>query len=152
MGATKTIPRERLAEIERRLLRAEAAADIVPELARAWSKSERSLWRYVERVRARLAERAKAAQLSPEADAELVRSMLLETYRAARDDGDRKTQVSAAYRYAEVTGVKSPQRLDVTTGGQPLPDAHAALAAAVARLAQEPGAGGEGEADPKPPA
>ena len=120
MGARKTIPRERLREIERRLLRAEAPADFVPELATLWEKSERSLWRYTERARARLAARAKAAQVSPEADAEIVRAMLLETYRAARDEGDRKTQVAAAYRYAEVTGAKAAQKLDVTSGGAAL--------------------------------
>lgn len=49
-------------------------------------------------------------------------------------------------------GVAAPLSVDVTSGGQPLPDAHAALAAAVARLAAEPGAGGAGEADPEPPA
>ena len=120
MGARKTIPRERLREIERRLLRAEAPADFVPELATLWEKSERSLWRYTERARARLAARAKAAQVSPEADAEIVRAMLLETYRDARGEGDRKTQVAAAYRYAEVTGAKAAQRLDVTSGGAAL--------------------------------
>ena len=146
MGARKTIPRERLREIERRLLRAEAPADFVPELATLWEKSERSLWRYTERARARLAARAKAAQVSPEADAEIVRAMLLETYRDARGEGDRKTQVAAAYRYAEVTGAKRPQRVDVTSGGQPLADAHAHLAAALARLAQEPDAGAAGDA------
>ena len=120
MGARKTIPRERLREIERRLLRAEAPADFVPELATLWEKSERTLWRYTERARARLAARAKAAQVSPEADAEIVRAMLLETYRDARGEGDRKTQVAAAYRYAEVTGAKAAQRLDVTSGGAAL--------------------------------
>lgn len=142
MGAKKTIPREQVAEIERRLCAAEAAADIVAELAPRWGKSSRTLWRYVGRARARLADRAAAAKVSPEADAEIVRSMLLETYRDARGDGDRKTQVAAAFRYAEVTGVKSPQRVDVTSGGQPLADAHAALAASLARLAQEPVGGG----------
>ena len=117
MGARKTIPRERLREIERRLLRAEAPADFVPELATLWEKSERTLWRYTERARARLAARAKAAQVSPEADAEIVRAMLLETYRDARGEGDRKTQVAAAYRYAEVTGAKAAQKIDVTSGG-----------------------------------
>jgi len=120
MGARKTIPRERLREIERRLLRAEAPADFVPELATLWEKSERTLWRYTERARARLAARAKAAQVSPEADAEIVRAMLLETYRDARGEGDRKTQVAAAYRYAEVTGAKAAQKLDVTSGGAAL--------------------------------
>ena len=41
---------------------------------------------------------------------EIVRSMLLQTYRDARGDNDRKTQVAAAYRYAEVTGAKAAQR------------------------------------------
>ncbi len=117
MRTKKTIPRERLREIERRLLRAEAPADFVPELATAWKKSERTLWRYTERVRTSLAARARASMVSPEADAEIVRAMLLETYRAARTEGDRKTQVAAAYRYAEVTGAKAAQKLDVTSGG-----------------------------------
>ena len=101
MGTRKTIPAARLAEIERRLLTAEAPADFVPELAAQWGKSTRSLWDYVARVRKRLADRAAAAKVSPEADAEIVRSMLLQTYRDARTDCDRKTQVAAAYRYAE---------------------------------------------------
>lgn len=113
----KSIPPERLNQIERRLLRAEAPAEIVCELSKAWEKSERSLWDYVARVRKRLAERAKAAQVSPEADAEIVRAMLLETYCDARADGDRKTQVAAAYRYAEVTGAKAPSKVDVTSNG-----------------------------------
>lgn len=115
--AKTLIPPERLAEIERKLLNAEAAADFVPELAARWGRSERSLWDYVARVRARLAERAKAARVSPEADAEIVRSMLLETYRDARTAKDRKVQVAAAYRYAEVTGAKAAQKIDVTSGG-----------------------------------
>lgn len=53
---------------------------------------------------------------------------------------------------AKLGGVAAPVTVDLTSGGQPLPDAHAALAAAVARLAAEPGAGGAGEADPEPPA
>ncbi len=48
-------------------------------------------------------------------------------------------------------GVAAPLSVDVTSGGQPLPDAHAALTAAVARLAQEPGADAADEADPEPP-
>lgn len=54
--------------------------------------------------------------------------------------------------FAKLGGVAAPVTVDLTSGGQPLPDAHAALAAAVARLAQEPGADGPGEADPEPPA
>jgi hypothetical protein len=102
------------------MLSAEAPADFVPELAKAWGKSTRSLWDYVARVRKRLADRAAAAKVSPEADAEIVRSMLLQTYRDARTDCDRKTQVAAAYRYAEVTGAKAAQKVDLTSGGQTL--------------------------------
>lgn len=119
MGTRKTIPAARLAEIEKRLLSAEAPADFVPELAKTWGKSTRSLWDYVARVRKRLADRAAAAKVSPEADAEIVRALLLQTYRDARIDCDRKTQVAAAYRYAEVTGAKAAQKVDVTSGGQP---------------------------------
>lgn len=115
--AKKTIPLQQLAEIERRLCSAEAPAALVAELGPLWKKSRRTLWRYVARARARLAERAAAARVSPEADAEIVRAMLLETYRDARSEGDRKTQVAAAYRYAEVTGAKAPQKVDVTSGG-----------------------------------
>jgi len=120
VSTKKTIPTARLAEIERRLLSAEAAADFVPVLAAQWGRSRRSIWGYVARVRKHLSDRAAASKLSPEADAEIVRSMLLETYREARAEGDRKTQVVAAYRYAEVTGAKSAQRLDVTSGGKAL--------------------------------
>lgn len=119
MTTHRTIPAARLDEIERRLLSAEAPADFVPELCKAWGRSKRSVWGYVARVRRRLADRAAAARVSPEADAEIVRSMLLQTYRDARIDCDRKTQVAAAYRYAEVTGAKAAQRVDVTSGGQP---------------------------------
>lgn len=53
---------------------------------------------------------------------------------------------------AKLGGVAAPIAIDVTTGGQPLPDAYALLAAAAARLAEEPAAAGPDEADPRPPA
>ena len=47
---------------------------------------------------------------------------------------------------AKLGGVAAPVSVDVTSGGQPLADAHAHLAAALARLAQEPDAGAAGDA------
>ena len=114
----------RLDHIEGRLLAAEAPADFVPDLARAWGISRRHVWRYVARVRARLAERARASGISPEADAEIIRAMLLDAYRTARAGGekgpDAKGMVAAARALADVTGVTAPRRVDVTSGGKPL--------------------------------
>lgn len=115
---TRTIPSAWLDEIERRLLRAEAPADFVPELARQFGRHKRKVWDYVAKVRARLAARAKAAD--PEADREIVRAMVLDTYRSARDEGDRKAQAQAAKLYSDVTGAAAPSRVDVTSGGQRL--------------------------------
>lgn len=114
----------RLDIIEQRLLAAEAPADFVPELARAWGKGKRQTWRYVARVRARLAERAQASRISPDADAEVIRGMLLEAYRVARVGNDRgpdpKGMVAAAKALADVTGVTAPRKVDVTTAGKPV--------------------------------
>ena len=114
----------RLDVIETRLLGAEAPADFVPELSKAWGKHKRQVWRYVARVRARLAERAQASAISPEADAEIIRAMLLDAYRTARTGGekgpDAKGMVAAARALADVTGVTAPRRVDVTSGGKPL--------------------------------
>lgn len=114
----------RLDMIEQRLLAAEAPADFVPELARAWALCRRQVWRYVARVRARLAERAQTARISPDADAEVVRGMLLEAFRLARAGNDRgpdaKGMVAAAKALADVTGVTTPRKVDVTSGGKPL--------------------------------
>lgn len=45
---------------------------------------------------------------------------------------------------AKLGGVAAPLAVDVTSGGQPLPDAYAELAASLARLAQEPDTSGPG--------
>lgn len=115
----KTIPTGRLDEIERRILAAEAPGDFVPELAKKWSRTKRSIWSYVARVRAKLAERAKA--VDPEADRETVRAMALETYRLAREgteDGpDTRGMVAAAKLFGEITGAVAPKRFEVTGKG-----------------------------------
>jgi hypothetical protein len=63
-----------------------------------------------------------------------------------------RAQATTLDTLAKISGVAKPITVDVSTGGQPLPDAYALLSAAMARLAEEPAAGGASEADPKPPA
>lgn len=122
VGTRKTIPPERLAEIERRMLRAEAPADFVPELAKLWNRSERSVWDYTARVRKRLAARAKV--IDPDTDREQIRAMLLRAYRTAEAGTERgpdaKGMVAAARTLAEVTGVSAPRKVDITTAGKPI--------------------------------
>lgn len=112
-----------LDEIETRLLRAEAAADFVPHLARAWGRSKRRTWAYVAIVRKRLAARAAAAEVDPKADAEIVRGMALNAYRIAElghpeRGADAKGMVAATKLYAEITGALAPKRLDLTSKGE----------------------------------
>lgn len=118
MSERNIIPPERLAAVEERLLRAEAPADFVPTLAVEWSRSTRCVWKYVAIVRARLAKRHAAAKLSPEADAEMIRALLLRAYRAAEVGGphgsDAKGMVAAAKALGEVTGVVGPRKVEIT--------------------------------------
>lgn len=122
IARTRPIPSAWLDEIERRILRAEAPADFVHELAAKWGRHVRNVWRYVAKVRERLAERAKSH--SPEADAELIRALLLNAYRTAEAGGekgpDAKGMVAAAKTLADVTGVSAPRKVDITSGGAPL--------------------------------
>lgn len=62
-----------------------------------------------------------------------------------------RSLTSALDTLAKLSGVAKPIAFDLTSGGQPLPDAYAQLAAAVARLRAEPAAGGVLGADPEPP-
>ena len=114
--ARRPIPKAWLDDIEARILRAEAPADFVPTLAKDYGRSQRAVWRYVARVRARLAERAKAHD--PAADAEQIRSLLLRAYRTAEKDCDAKGMVSAAKTLADVTGVTDPKKIDHTSNGE----------------------------------
>jgi hypothetical protein len=112
-----------LDEVERRMLRGEAPADFVPELAATFKRHKRKVWNYVALVRKRLAERAKAHD--PDADREMIRALLLNAYRTAEvghpeRGSDAKGMVSAAKTLAEVTGVAAPRKVDVTSGGKPL--------------------------------
>ena len=77
---------------------------------------------------------------------------LAATKRVDRLAAGLRAQTVALDTLAKLSGVAKPVTVDVTTGGQPLPDAYALFAAAAARLAEEADAGAAGEAGPKPPA
>lgn len=118
--ASRPIPQAWLTEIEERILRGEAPGDFVRELAKKFERHPRKIWNYVAKVRARLAERAKAQD--PDADREMIRALLLNAYRTAEVGGekgpDAKGMVAAARTLAEVTGVAAPRKVDITTAGQ----------------------------------
>lgn len=123
MRAHKTIPPERLDEVERRMLAAEAPADFAPVLAKQWNRTPRQIYKYVALVRARLTARAKSR--APEADAEIIRAMLADAYATAKKGGklgpDAKGMVQAIRTLAEVTGVLGPRRVEITgAGGGPV--------------------------------
>ena len=118
------IPTERLDKIEALLLKGEAPADFVVPLAKEWNRSRRRVWDYVARVRRRLAERAQKVS-TPEADAEIIRSLLLRAYRKAEEGGDMgpdaRGMVAAVKLLAEITGVAGPKRLELSgPGGAPI--------------------------------
>lgn len=97
------------------------------------------------------------AQVGPAA-ARLVRSskILARKLGTAKDVGKIasavRAQATALDTFAKLSGVASPIAVDVTTGGQPLPDAYDALAAALAGATAGAPRGAAGGGDPKPPA
>jgi hypothetical protein len=142
----RKIPAGRLEEIEQRILNAESPSVFSAELSKLWGCSQRMIRSYVLIVRRRLAERAKSRAISPEADAELVRAMALETYRVARMGSmkgpDTKGMAAAVRLLAEMTGNVGPRRVEISgpNGGPvqthaavvvlpPLDDAGSAVAA-----------------------
>lgn len=155
----RKIPAGRLEEIERRILAAEAPASFVRELAALWSTTTRQVWKYVARVRAKLSERAKSRAISPDADAELVRALALETYRVARmgtEKGpDTKGMAAAVRLLAEMTGNVGPRRVEISgPNGGPvqthaavvvLPELDADGAVAPKRWPADPGSTKHGE-------
>lgn len=116
--AKRTIPQERYVEVERRLLRIEHPPQIERDLAAAWGLHRRTVRMYITVVRRKLVDAFKSTP--PEEHAQRVEGMLLEAYRVAASQGDAKAMVMVAKTLAEVTGVKAPARVDVTSGGAPL--------------------------------
>jgi len=114
----RAIPRERLDEVERRILRAESSHDIERECSALWGTTRRNIRRYVAIVRRRLGDRVR--DIAPEADGAQVRAMLEAAYRVANEDRDAKGMVAAARTLADVTGVAAPRKVDITTAGKPL--------------------------------
>lgn len=152
----KVIPLERWIQVEQRILRVEHPPTIERELAKEWGVTRRSVRRVITAVRRRLVEAFKATP--PEQHAQRVEGMLLEAYRVAFADRDAKAMVAVAKTLGELTGGKAPSKVDITSGGQPLPDVyahaadlHARLAAAAARAARGADPGGAGADDASGP-
>lgn len=112
------IPPERLVEVERRVLLVEHAPSIERELSKRWGITRRQVRKYIAIVRGRLVEAFKST--TPEEHATKAAGMLDEAYRIALADRDPKAMVACAKTYAEITGVKAPTKVDVTSGGAPL--------------------------------
>ena len=122
VGEGSRIPPERLDEVERRLLGAQAPRRIEVELAALYGVTRRQVRTYLLVVRKRLAK--NAASRDPAVDAEIAREMLLDAYSTARTGGEHGpnpgAMVQAARVYAEITGALKPQRVDITSGGKPI--------------------------------
>lgn len=114
----RVIPKERLFEVEKRILRVESAPDIERECSAMWSITRRQVRTYIAIVRRRLGERLR--DLTPEADAAQVRAMLEAAYRLAVDERDAKGMVAAARALGDIAGVSAPRKVDLTTAGQPM--------------------------------
>jgi len=125
------IPRERLDLVEKLYLTGVPEHRIQRRICDEYGVSTRTARRYLERVRAKLADRPVTPPETVRARAE---AMLLEAYETARDKRDRTgaampdcgSMVAASYRLAELHGAAAPKRLDVTSGGEALtklPDA-----------------------------
>lgn len=125
------IPPERLAEVRRRLLAAEAPADIERELSKEWFRTERQIRSYITIVRRQMAEEAK--QNDPGADLEISRAMLLAAFRTAKtgttrtvctsngtstttNEPDPHAMVNAAKMYAQITGAAAPTKIKHDVG------------------------------------
>ncbi len=139
----KVIPIERLVEVEKRLLRVEHPPQIERELSKQWGITRNGVRRYISLVRKRLVEAFQATP--PEEHAQRVEGMLLEAYRVALEERDAKAMVAVAKTLAEVTGVKAPSKVDITSGGAPL-----AAVVLLPALDDDPTAHGALPAEPRP--
>lgn len=115
-------PPERLEEVERRLLAAQAPRRIERELSAQYGVTRRQVRTYLSVVRKRLAKYAKSRD--PMVDGEIAREMLLDAFETAKVGGEHgpnaSAMVQAARAYAEITGAAQPQRVDITSGGKAL--------------------------------
>lgn len=119
-GEGSRVPPERLDEVERRLLAAEAPRRIERDLSALYGVTRRQVRTYLSVVRKRLAKVARSRD--PVVDGEIAREMLLDAFATAKLGGEHGpnagAMVQAAKAYAEITGAAQPQRVDITSGGK----------------------------------
>jgi len=134
LDATHKCPASRLAvQRLRATTEAHTAAQVTAALREEVAESVRPMLARLNRVSRRLEERARTETN--------VQKLAAATSALAR----------AHHELATVGGVAAPTQIDLTSGGQPLPDIHDRLLASLAKLAAEPEPGGAGAVGPKPP-
>lgn len=142
MSGSRTIPRARLDEVERRYLHGEDEREIQRVLAVEFHITRRQVRKYLALVKAKLAEHARAQD--PEAARARIEGLLLNAYRRAEEGSakfgpDARGMVAAAKNLGDLYGVFAPRRHELTgPDGAPI--------ATVARVVLLPPL----DADPRP--
>lgn len=113
----RTIPRERLDEVERRYLRGEDEREIQRELAVQYKITRRQVRNYLELVKKKLAEQVKS--VSPDEGRARVEGLLLNAYRLAsigspKFGPDSRGMVAAAKHLGDLYGSFAPKKHELT--------------------------------------
>lgn len=120
----RVIPRERLERVEELYLSGCDEGEIQRAIAKAYGVTKRAARRYIRRVKAKLAERARGEDPGP--TRLRVQTMLLEAFRTAAAGStlhgpDAKAMVQAARTLAEVAGALGPKAIEISgRDGKPI--------------------------------
>lgn len=101
-----------------KLLRGEKRAEIVRYSSETWKVDERQTQNYITRATKLIAE---ITQPRKEYEYALIRQRLEDLYEKTVTDKNYQAALSALKQMAEMSGVNAPQKIDVTSGGKPLP-------------------------------
>lgn len=88
-----------------------------PILAKEWGLSADR----VKDLAAEASKRVRAEVTDPERVSGTVGSALSKVLHDSMDDGDRKSVIDASKAWAQIVGAMAPQRVDVTSRGEPTP-------------------------------
>lgn len=122
---SQKIPRERLELVERLYLAGQSETAIQRAVSLKYGITRRAVRKYLQRVRAKLAETTKA--VTPEDARARVEGMLLGAYERSLSGPkpDAKAAVQAAARLGELYGVMGARKLELTgAGGAPIRHEH----------------------------
>lgn len=75
----------------------------------------------VEELSSEASKRVRAEVTDPERVSGTVGSALSKVLHDSMDDGDRKSVIDASKAWAQIVGAMAPQRVDVTSRGEPTP-------------------------------